>query len=385
MSDPRQTSADHEKIEIRRGIIPDPRPDKALPVKKDRKRPVFVSSRRRRIPPWLIAALVFAALMAGLFLVAPRISDSTLGFEVTPDPGETLPPGWEDYLYGEDVALVAVGTAPVYGQPDAATVRIGEALLNERVLMLDAGDRVFIHVRLDDGLTGYIKREHLTADTSSLSPENRVAKVVVRTPFKRVMSHARWGSLVVEAPMGTVLYADYRNGDLLRVRLPGQEPGWINTSGVMLLPPLSAIPQGEPLGQLLVATVMAFYDSPLIPGGATKRGISPQGAIHVAGLLHGLNLSRDPSLLAGQGEAVVLTRDDEGKPDLMAAQEGDVIFFHGAGDPRLIDSLAMRVADDQLLLVLSGKSTLRLLDIESKSADELKERIMTVRRFQKSP
>ena len=58
-------------------------------------------------------------------------------------------------------------------------------------------------------------------------------KVIIRDPFKRVMSHARGGTLLIEAPMGTVLYADYHNSGLVRVRLP-EGAGMDEYSGCVL-------------------------------------------------------------------------------------------------------------------------------------------------------
>ena len=381
MTDGENKRAGPPKIEIRRGIPPDQGASQSPLEEKKKSRQVYLSKRKRRIPPRLIAGLVFTLIMAGLFFVVPQISEKTFDFDVTPPAQETLPPGWDQYLHARDTAVVSASAAPVFSLPDVASLRVTEALLNEHVTMLDTRDRAFIRVRLDDGVEGYIRRSHLSADTWSISPEGSVARVMVRVPFKRVMSHARSGSLLVEAPMGTILYADYRNGDLLRVKLPDLKTGWINTSGVMLVPPLSALVPEENVQQLLAATMMTFYNSPVIPGGVTARGISPEGAIHVAGLLNGLNLSRDRGTLFGEGLPVELAKTEEVEPDLKSMEEGDVVFFHSKSDPDSLVTVGMRVADDQLLIGLPGRSTLRLLDIESSGARELVKRIKGVRRY----
>ena len=86
-------------------------------------------------------------------------------------------------------------------------------------------------------------------------------KLVIRTPFKRVMTHARSGSLLVEAPMGAILYADYRKGDLLRVKLPDDQVGWVNAAGLMLLEPHEEITPDQFYEQFSSA-LMAFYNRP---------------------------------------------------------------------------------------------------------------------------
>lgn len=239
---------------------------------------------------------------------------------------------------------------------------------------MDAKDRLYLYVLLKDGVKGYMSREQLAADTLSISADNKVAKVVVRVPQKRVMSHARLGSLLVEAPMGTVLFADYRNGDLLRVQLPGMRVGWINASGVALLPPNSPMVADEAPGPLFVANLMAFYNSPIVPGGITTRGISLEGAIHVSALLQGIELSRDRDALIRQGESVRAS----GFSSLL---EGDVIFVHKSTDMSAIETIAVRVSDEQLLVGLPNRSTVQLIDIASPTAQELEARVMAVRRY----
>ncbi len=367
-----------DKIEIKRGIVPDeapgPPPDS---ISDQRGRPVYLTRIKRRIPPWLIAVIVFATLLAGLFLVVPLLVENSLDPDPDPSLETPVPQETGDLIQRQDLAVVKVSSAPLLAEPDRKSIRIAEALFNEQVTLLDTRYREYVLVQLEDGVEGYIRRDQLSADKRSLSPENKVAKLLVREPSKRIMSHARQGSLLVEAPMGSIFYADYRNGDLLRVTLPDGESGWVNSSGVLLLPPLSSIPLEDNASQLLVATLLAFYDSPLVPGGATTEGISPAGALYVSGLLNGYSLSRDPYALLDLGLAI-----EAGDLEALAElEEGDVIFFHAPSDPDLIQSIAVLVSDGQLLLNLPNKSTLRLIDLASSETAGLAERIMAIRRF----
>lgn len=367
-----------DKIEIRRGIVPDETPGAAPETVSDQRgRPVYLTKVKRRIPPWLIAVTVFAALLAGLFLIVPLLVEGGPEFDPGPSLEDTLPQEPGDLALRQDLAVVKLSSAPLLAGPDRKSERIAEALFNEGVTLLDSRDQVYLKVRLEEGLEGYMRRDHLSADKSSLLPENKVAKILVRIPAKRVMSHARLGSLLVEAPMGAIFYADYQNGDLLRVCLPDGETGWINSSGVLLLPPLSPIPVEDKARQLLVATLLAFQDSPLIPGGATTRGISPEGALYVSGLLNGYRLSRDPYALLKSGEAVEV-------PNLAALsdlEEADVLFFHAPSDPGRIQSIAILVSEGQLLIGSPNKPTLRMIDLASPETAGLAERIMAVRRL----
>ncbi len=370
----KQQTSSTEPIPIKRGITADPSIEEREEVADQRGRPVYLARKKFKLPAWLIAAVVFAALMLGFFFVIPYFVDRAPDLEGPPHASDPLPSEWESDPESDDTAVVRVSYAALYLKPDRKSQRIAEALLNEAVTILDARDRLFLQVRLKDGVKGYMLRDDLAADTLSVSPKNKVAKVVVRVSQKRVMSHARQGSLLVEAPMGTVLYADYRNGDLLRVQLPDMRVGWVNASGVAILPPEATLVADEDPRQLFVATAMAFYNSPLIPGGATTKGISLAGAIHVSALLQGVELSRDPDRLMEQGQAIRLS-------DFSDLLEGDVVFFHNKTDPEQLETIAIRVADGQLLVGLPNRSTVQLIDIESSLARELSDRVMAMRRY----
>jgi len=81
------------------------------------------------------------------------------------------------------------------------------------------------------------------------------------------------------------------------------------------------------------------------------------------------------------GQAVELPLDEEGRPDLALTREGDVIFFHKPQEPEAIGSMAMRVTDGQVLIALPGRTTFRLLDIESAELEKLTLQFMAVRRY----
>ncbi len=205
-------------------------------------------------------------------LVVPLLVEGGPDFDPGPSPEDTPPQEPGDLALRQDLAVVKLSSAPclrnqtgeVSGSPRPSSTRGSPSLT--------AADQVYLKVRLEEGLEGYMRRDHLSADKSSLLPENKIAKILVRIPAKRVMSHARLGSLLVEAPMGAIFYADYQNGDLLRVCLPDGETGWINSSGVLSAPPLSPIPVEDKARQLLVATLLAFGTAPWSRAGPPHGG-----------------------------------------------------------------------------------------------------------------
>lgn len=378
-SDLSEAKTSQERITIRRG--PGYVPGLLEPAEEThRKKPIYVGARKRRVPPWAVAIAVFVTLMLGLFLIVPKVVEQdrihpTVVAPTVTGPTEPVEPS------GQLTAVVKVSFAPLFASTELRAARVAELLLNEPVTMLDTSHRKMIKVRTSDGTVGFVSRDQLSADVESISASGAVMKLVIRTPFKRVMTHARSGSLLVEAPMGAILYADYRKGDLLRVKLPDDQVGWMNAAGLMLLEPHEEITPDQFYEQFSSA-LMAFYNRPLVPGGVTTQGISPEGAIFIAARLNGVELPRTLDMLARKGENVALKTDAEGNKDLKALSVGDLLFFHRLSDPAELESVAVRVDDDQLLVAFPNRQTLQLIDIESKQAQQLALRVTAVRRLQ---
>lgn len=378
-SDLSEAKTSQERITIRRG--PGYVPGLLEPAEEThRKKPIYVGARKRRVPPWAVAIAVFVTLMLGLFLIVPKVVEQdrihpTVVAPTVTGPTEPVEPT------GQLTAVVKVSFAPLFASTELRSARVAELLLNEPVTMLDTSHRKMIKVRTSDGTVGFVSRDQLSADVESISASGTVMKLVIRTPFKRVMTHARSGSLLVEAPMGAILYADYRKGDLLRVKLPDDQVGWVNAAGLMLLEPHEEITPDQ-FHEQFSSALMAFYNRPLVPGGVTTQGISPEGAIFIAARLNGVELPRTLDMLARKGENVALKTDAEGNKDLNALSVGDLLFFHRLSDPAELESVAVRVDDDQLLVAFPNRQTLQLIDIESKQAQQLALRVTAVRRLQ---
>ena len=378
-SDLSEAKTSQERITIRRG--PGYVPGLLEPAEEThRKKPIYVGARKRRVPPWAVAITVFVTLMLGLFLIVPKVVEQdrihpTVVAPTVTEPTEPVEPS------GQLTAVVKVSFAPLFASTELRADRVAELLLNEPVTMLDTSHRKMIKVRTSDGTVGFVSRDQLSADVESISASGTVMKLVIRTPFKRVMTHARSGSLLVEAPMGAILYADYRKGDLLRVKLPDDQVGWVNAAGLMLLEPHEEITPDQ-FHEQFSSALMAFYNRPLVPGGVTTQGISPEGAIFIAARLNGVELPRTLDMLARKGENVALKTDAEGNKDLKALSVGDLLFFHRLSDPAELESVAVRVDDGQLLVAFPNRQTLQLIDIESKQAQQLALRVTAVRRLQ---
>ncbi len=342
---------------------------------------LYITPKKKILPPWLIPLIIIVLLLLAVFVLLPAL----LTDRGTEPPAETAAPlptetGQSPAGVG-DIAVMKASSAFVFAEADKSSPHVSELLLNESVVITDTSRKDWLGVQLADGLNAYVERSALTADLSSLSPEGAVMKVIVRDSFKRVMSHARGGTLLVEAPMGTVLYADYHNSGLVRVKLPEGQLGWMNTQGVFLLEADADLPLADDFKQSFISTVVAFENSAYVPGGQTKRGISTAGAVRLAAFLNGLNLPGTPEQLMQVGESISLP-DTSAQPAIMYLRPGDLVFFHKKSDNQTLDLMALVLNEDRFLLSLNNKATMQIISFDSRTALELSERIMEVRRLE---
>ena len=84
----------------------------------------------------------------------------------------------------------------------------------------------------------------------------------------------------------------------------------MNATGLLLLDPLEEI-MSDQFHEQFSSALMAFYNRPLVPGGVTTRGISPEGAVFIAAKLNGLELPRTLDKLVLIGENVTLMKDED--------------------------------------------------------------------------
>ena len=342
---------------------------------------LYVRPKKKILPPWLIPLIIIILLLLAVFVLLPALladRDREVPTETTaPLPSETGLPA----AGAGDRAVVKCSSVFVFAGPDKTSRHVTELLLNESVVITDTSYRDWLGVQLADGQSAYVERTALTADTSSLSADDAVMKVIIRDPFKRVMSHARGGTLLLEAPMGTILYADYHNSGLVRVKLPEGQLGWMNTQGVFLLEADADLPLADDFRQSFISTVVAFENSAYIPGGQTRSGISTAGAVRLAAFLNGLDLPGTPEQLMQTGESVSLP-NTSAQPAIKYLRPGDLVFFHKKADQQTLDLMALVLNEDRLLLRLNNKATMQIISFDSSAALELSERIMEVRRLE---
>lgn len=339
------------------------------------RRPVYLGAKKSKWPPWVLALIVFFLMMAGLFIVVPalvgRVPESL-------PPVETFTSSSGDLSNHSADAVITTSFAPLLASPDLKAPRVADALFNEPCVILETQGALWFKIRLEDGVEGYVRRDQLAAGTRSVNPSGAIARVLVVDTYKRIMSHAYQGTLLTEAPMGSVFFADYRRGDLFRIIMPGGGVGWIGGSGVLAGSISEPLMTEDDPQTVFASTVRRFFRAPYVPSGATLQGMSPEGAIFVASRLIGMDLSRTIAGLLNAGEPLTIL-DIDGMPDLSTLREGDLLFYRVDG--RDDYALAVCVHDRQLLMALPNRTTLRLVDLVAPEALQMASKIEVARRL----
>jgi hypothetical protein len=341
------------------------------------KKDVYVSKRSSGLPGWLLPLLALVLIVVLVFWAAPLAVSRYQAQQSPPDPDLTA----REWLYDERTLVVGRPVADVFDRPDLKAGRVTQALYNEPVTLLAAAVPAgYVAVRLQDGVTGYMMASDLTAVRDSIEPALFLYKAVVINSSKRVMSHARRGTLLAEVMMGTVLYIDYRGAGVSRVLLPDGTSGWISDDGVVILPAEGKIEQPYNPNRAFCSTALTFLQATVLDNGQTIRGISTVGIVRLAAGINGLDLPRTLPGLLTAGSPVALQADETtGLIGLEDLQPGDLLILSDRQNPDEAADLAIYIDVDQILYARPSQTSMRLLNL-SKNED-IWRRIMAVRRL----
>ena len=285
-----------------------------------------------------------------------------------------------DIKVGEEL-MVAVAECPIYNSEGLDSTRVSSALLAEKLRVItvrERGDRLL--GTLEDGTNGWFDIANLTRDFSISEPEGLVSTVMVKQSMKRVMSHSIAGNVLMDVPMGTILYADYSGADIMRLRLPGKQEGWVSQAG---LSPLDEEEDGvdeEERKRFFASSAMNFYGSRYLPGGMSKEGADMAGVVFISARVNGLTLPRNLEEQAKMGQSAEIIRDvTSNLPRPSLFEVGDVLYFHDGSSRKKISFAAVMLEKSKALTCLPNDSTLVLRDLEQET--DLLTRLVTVRRF----
>jgi hypothetical protein len=336
------------------------------------------------LPGWLLPLLATILIIALVFWAAPsavaRLQLHQIGQE-TSEPVRLL-------LYDAATRVVIRPVADVFDQPDLKAGRVTQVLYNEPVTQRDeACPAGFTAVLLSDGTVGYMMTADLTDWRESIEPARFSHKLVVIAATKRIMSHARQGTLLVEVMMGTILFIDYRGAGVSSVLLPDGTTGWISDDGAVVLDADGQIMIPAHSARAFCSSALTFRQVTVLANGQSIRGVSTTGIARLAGAVNGLELPRTLAGLSESGRDVPLALDPvSGLVDLTLLQPGDLVFLAAAdynrdeadqtADP--VD-LMIYVDTDQVLYARPSHTSIRVLDLTRN--EDLWARIIRVRRL----
>ncbi len=340
---------------------------------------VYISSRKPGLPIWLLALVAFALIAVMVFWGVPAL---VAGVQSIIHPDQMTGQDQISLLYDASTWTCSEPIADLFEQDDIKAGRLSQVLYNEPVHILSTNCTPgFAFVELEDGTVGYMLTENLVDSRQSIEPDRFRFKLIVVDTQKRIMSHARQGTLLVEVPMGTVLFADYRGNGISRIDLPDGQVGWISDEGVIVLEPFEDILPAADGQRFFTSTAMAFNQITALDGGQSVRGISTIGIARLAGMINGYKLPRLLEDMTQVGQAVEFEPDEtDGLASLDNLLEADLVFFRD--EAGLVDGavdMAICVGDGQVLFAGEGQSSIRLIDLTVDEA--LRSRILFARRL----
>ena len=331
--------------------------DKHWPIYREN---VYVDSKPKRLPYWATPLITLLAIVVVVFYLAPTISRRVINLAHNRDSeGQQI-----SRSYDEKNRVVSSPMADLYASADLKAKRLTQVLYNEPVTLFDVKTTYgFRQVQLSDGMTGYMRESDLSTYCDAAEPGLAINKLVVATGSKRIMSHAKTGTLIVEVMMGTVLYTDYRGDGISRVLLPSGGSGWISDDGLIILPPDGEVLPAENGSRYFTTTALSFLNVTLLNRGMTVYGASIPGIARVSAAVNGVALPRMIEDQFTSGNPVTLERD----PDTQlvrtdSLQPGDLLFFGQTPDASEPVRMAICINENSMLVENQGRSSIRLLD-----------------------
>jgi beta-lactamase class A len=240
-------------------------------------------------------------------------------------------------------AVVVAGTENLYVRPDETGPVDSQAVLGERVEVLEdaAG---FARVRTADGNVAWIPERSLRRGQA---PPGAGAKVaLVTSNFANVYSSPSFTSArpLLIAPVGARMgFSDFLEGkggepySWVRVALPDGRRGFVAARDVAVLPFEESPPLRSPSSWISFGK--RFLGAPYTWGGTTPAGFDCSGLIQLIFSANGVTLKRNSFEQAFQDPQLVPVPFDALRP-------GDLLFF---GTENRIDHEAMWLGDGTVL------------------------------------
>ena len=248
-------------------------------------------------------------------------------------------------------AIVRTPMAPVFAEPRVASAQISQLVAGRRLDLLERRDDWY-RVRGPDEYEGWLHRGYLAGESGNGSRQgvrhDRVSLGCVTTDGAGVRR---------SMPLGSLLTAEERvtSGEVIGV-----------AERASLFPA-----EAEAITR---SAQLYFEGTSYLWGGVTPWGADCSGIVQTVYWLHGIQLRRDAWQQAEQGAA--------GDPDLLAARQGDLLFFSDRVDAH-VTHVAIALGGQRLVHLALGRggyAVENLVDASDPYIAKLRERFVSARR-----
>lgn len=332
---------------------------------------------RKRIVAFLVALGIFLFAIAGIFYILPRfLPDLFKGTNI-----ELFVQPVIRYEYNDKTfRVITKSSESIMKDPWPDAERISEVLYNEPVRFISDNKEGYCKIETLDGVSGWVRSDCLTTNTSSVEPDLHKFKLVISDPSKNVMTHASNGTLITKVMMNTVIYGDISREGVYQVSLPSGETGWIGSSGVIELKPREELQ--EVSSRYFVSSLLTFVNARYLSNGLTVNGISINGAVYACSEINGIKMPRNMTAQSKLGQAVTLSHDAvTGDVIISDIMPGDIVFLRSPQSAPGSESIyeeAVCTDTGTLLMISPASTTIRLRQF--KAGDDITSRIITIRR-----
>lgn len=332
---------------------------------------------RKRIVAFLVALGIFLFAIAGIFYILPRfLPDLFKGTNI-----ELFVQPVIRYEYNDkSFRVITKSSESIMKDPWPDAERISEVLYNEPVRFISDNKEGYCKIETLDGVSGWVRTDCLTTNTSSVEPDLHKFKLVISDPSKNVMTHASNGTLITKVMMNTVIYGDISREGVYQVSLPSGETGWIGSSGVIELKPREELQ--EVSSRYFVSSLLTFVNARYLSNGLTVNGISINGAVYACSEINGIKMPRNMTAQSKLGQAVTLSHDAvTGDVIISDIMPGDIVFLRSPQSAPGSESIyeeAVCTDTGTLLMISPASTTIRLRQF--KAGDDITSRIITIRR-----
>ncbi|MBN1826354.1 MAG: C40 family peptidase [Candidatus Eisenbacteria bacterium] len=214
--------------------------------------------------------------------------------------------------------VVSAPVAGLHDRPDFHSPLVTQAILGERLTLLDDDGADWLPVRVEDGYVGFAHRGTL-AEARQDRRTDREPSPLIRIETRRALIHAvpsETSLPVREAVFGSILLSRARRGGWTGVELPDGAVGWVRNEECA---PTDGS-KGKPAPRRIVETARIFLGVPYLWGGTSTFGIDCSGLVQRVFGAWGIRLPRDADL---QCRVAAPLREGARR------REGDLLFFGG--------------------------------------------------------